>query len=526
MIRYLSLFAGGLLSACSVHEKLHDLDQQANQAAVHISDQQYEFYRDVDTRHQRSDSFIDQPWIVGRAEPLARDLSLAKPLRQHIHTTLVFGNQRLSLSEVAEKISVAAQLPVRVQAEALLTSSHFLRTSTTGGLTSTYTLNEPTKVLLNGVDEPLANILDRVCAQLDIYWRPYKTGIEFYKVDSQVFELKGLSLRASAHASLGSGGASQEGFSSQSGTQLQSSEHELMEVIRARVESLLTGVGKVSAVSGASTTLLVVDTPDVLAQVERYLQRENRNLSRRVRLLFEELTVELHDDSETAVSWGLLFDTARWSGSVSSPQQVAKNALTAGLQLAEGAFQNTEAVISAISSLGTVVRRNTIPVLSLNRRPVTHALRTTFSYVDRVESSPIVSHTGGTIPSISISQRDQTVGSLLTLIPEALDDGQIMLSVAYDNTTAQPLNTVSVGRGDQALEVQQLTVEGAGMVQQVILEPGRPLLISGFDRSEQLGAERRLNPGAPLLLGGISKHSAKSLRTIILLTAQVEEGVE
>src|SRR5690606_7916842 len=186
--------------------------------------------------------------------------------------------------------------------------------------------------------------------------------------------------------------------------------------------------------------------------------------------------------------------------------------------MGQGNFESSEAVVSAISTLGTVVRRNTVPVMSLNRRPVTHALRTTFSYIDKVESVPTTGYGGSTNYSSSVSQREQTVGSLLTLIPEALDDGQIMLSLAYDNTTAQPLTMTEVGKGAQAMAVQQLTVEGAGMVQHVILDPGKPLLISGFDRSEHIGHERRLNPGAPLMLGGADQHKSKSLRTVILLT--------
>ncbi|MCQ9616750.1 hypothetical protein L1889_08510 [Paenalcaligenes niemegkensis] len=527
MKRVYICITGALLSSCGVHERLKDLDQQAGHAATHISTQQHRFYEHIDERHRKSTPFVEQPWIVGRAQPLARDVTLPLPLRQDINTTLVFGNERLRLSEVAERITLATQIPVRIQPEALLPVTHFLKDSTRHASGVSFPPEDVMKIQLNGVAEPLASILDRVCAQFDIYWRQHNTGIEFYKVDSRVFELKGLSLRASSYAALGSGGSAgqgDDGFNSQSGIHLQSDEHELMEVVRARVESLLSGGGRVSALSGASPTLLVVDTPQTLERVGRYLQRENRNLSRRVRLLFEELTVELRDDSEAAVNWDVLFNASRFSASIASPATGLSNAFSSGLSLAQGSFQNSEAVVAAISTLGTVVRRNTVPVLTLNHRPVTHALRTTFTYIDRIESTPTVSYTGNTVHSTAVSQREQTVGSLLTLIPEALDDGQIMLSVAYDNTTAQPLSTIEVGRGDQALKVQQLTVEGAGMVQQVVLDAGRPLLISGFDRSEQSGGERRLNPGAPLITGGASTHASRHLRTIILLTAQVEEG--
>ncbi|CAM5204278.1 hypothetical protein CDEF62S_02829 [Castellaniella defragrans] len=89
-----------------------------------------------------------------------------------------------------------------------------------------------------------------------------------------------------------------------------------------------------------------------------------------------------------------------------------------------------------------LVRRSSVPMLSLNRRPVTHAVRTTFSYIDRVETTPLSGTNGLAVPAVSVNQKEETVGSLLTLLPDAQEDGQILLSLAYDNTVAQPLKTV------------------------------------------------------------------------------------
>src|SRR3546814_12369908 len=105
--------------------------------------------------------------------------------------------------------------------------------------------------------------------------------------------------------------------------------------------------------------------------------------------------------------------------------------------------------------VGRVVRRSSFPVLTQNRRPVTHAVRTTFSYIDKVQTTALGQSAGIALPSVSVSQREETVGSLLTLVPDAQDDGQILLSVAYDNTVAQPLKSVSFGSKDNPLQLQQ-----------------------------------------------------------------------
>jgi hypothetical protein len=164
-----------------------------------------------------------------------------------------------------------------------------------------------------------------------------------------------------------------------------------------------------------------------------------------------------------------------------------------------------------------------VPVLTLNRRPVTHAVRTTFSYIDQVQTTALASGTGLALPSVSVSQRDETVGSVLTLVPDAQGNGQVLLSVAYDNTVAQPLKTVTFGDRNNPLQLQQVTVDGNGTVQQVLLHPGQPLVISGFDRTQEQSEGRRLNPELPAILGGSDQASKQRLMTVIVMSAQVEE---
>jgi hypothetical protein len=180
-------------------------------------------------------------------------------------------------------------------------------------------------------------------------------------------------------------------------------------------------------------------------------------------------------------------------------------------------------VIRALSKVGKIVRRSSVPVLTLNRRPVTHAVRTTFSYIDQVQTTALASGTGMALPSVSVSQRDETVGSVLTLMPDAQGNGQVLLSVAYDNTVAQPLKSVTFGDKNNPLQLQQITVDGNGTVQQVLLYPGQPLVISGFDRIQEQAEGRRLNPGLPVILGGSDHASSQRLMTVIVMSAQVEE---
>src|SRR5690606_16441616 len=145
-----------------------------------------------------------------------------------------------------------------------------------------------------------------------VLWRYADERIEFYRTETRAFDVRALSLQGAAQASLGLRPASsREGFSSTSQTELSSTAHDPLSGIRARIEPFLSRAGVVVAEPGASATLIVTDTPDVLRRVSAFIDRENRALTRRVRLLFEELTVAIDESAEAGIDWDIVFAATR-----------------------------------------------------------------------------------------------------------------------------------------------------------------------------------------------------------------------
>jgi hypothetical protein len=129
------------------------------------------------------------------------------------------------------------------------------------------------------------------------------------------------------------------------------------------------------------------------------------------------------------------------------------------------------------------------------------------------------------VGSVTVSQKEETVGAFLTLVPDAQENGQVLLSVAYDNTVAQPLKSVVVGDPGSQLQIQQITIDGHGTVQQIALQTGQPMLISGFDSTHHESEQNRLTPETPILFGGANRAKQSRTATLIMVTAQVEEGL-
>ena len=521
----MGLAACCVLSGCALGDHMRQIATSVSSARTATHQNHAAFRRAIDdTEARRSAQEVTRPWLAGKAQPLAREISLPLALRANVATTLMFADGPQDLPSIAQRITAATQIPVHVRTDALLPQHLFQPRLGHGGQLPPAS-QAPATVSLAGAPQPLAQILDRIGARLGVMWRYVQGRIEFYRTETRVFNIRALTLNATADATLGlAGSRSTQGFVSTSQTSLKSSEHDVMAVVRARIEPFLSTAGVLVAESGASSTIVVTDTPDVLGRIASYLDHENRSLTRRVRLVFEEVTVLVHDHAEAGLDWNLVYSSAKIAAGLAMPGSALGEAGALSVGLTDGPFNGSDAIVRALSRVGQVVRRSSLPVLTLNRRPVTHAVRTTFSYIDKVQTSALASGTGMALPSVSVSQREETVGSLLTLVPDAQEDGQILLSVAYDNTVAQPLKSVTFGDKDHPLQLQQITIDGNGTVQQVALQPGQPLLIAGFDRSQNETEGRRLNPGIPMVLGGSDKATSQHLTTVMLVTAQVEEG--
>ena len=516
-----------VLSGCALQEKLAYLSASVAATTRHVDDHHDQFKGHISSlANRRAAQQVDRPWLVGEPLPLSREVSLPMALRANVKTTLVFSPDPQPLTVLAQRISRATQIPVHVRPEALLPQERFSpRLSGSEATGAVTTLVSASTMSLSGESQPLAKILDRIGATLGVHWRYDNGRIEFYRTETRIFSIRMLAQAAQSEASLGASRSGQgEGFVSSSSTRLQSERVDMFSVIKARIEPFLTKAGVAVAQEGASALVVVTDTPEALDQIAVYLERENLALTRRIRLVFEEVTLVSRDNSEAGLDWDLVFTSARLAASAASAGTAIAEAASLGAAMADGPFKGSAAIIKALGQVGQVVRRSSVPVLTLNRRPVTHAVRTTFSYIDKVQTTALGQGVESSLPTVSVSQKEETVGSLLTLIPDAQENGQILLSMAYDNTVAQPLKSVTFGDTANPLQLQQLTIDGNGTVQQLVLQPGQPVLVSGFDRTQDELDTRRLNPGLPMILGGSDRVASQALKTVIIITAQVEEG--
>lgn len=521
----LSLVASAaLLAACSSVKQQVSLDVEAanRDMAAHASRVREAV---MDSERQRiAAQDVARPYIVGRAIPMAREVTFPEPLKKNVQVTALFARDGVDLATAARQLSEAAGVPISVTADALMPAASFAP-RLSGSVQSPSAAG---RVLLSGLAQhtPLWTVLDEVARQAQVSWRVAGAGVELYRTETRVFKIAALAQLASATASLGRNAGQQAAFEAQSKTGFELTKQDQTAGVRSTVEAMLSVAGRL-VLAPESQTLIVTDTPAVLDRVSEYIEQTNKALSRRVRVMVEAIEVIAKDGTELGIDWNLFYSalSGNTTGNAVTPAGLG-SAQAGSLRIGVGGtgrWANSNVVIKALSEVGTVVSRRTFPFLTTSGRPITQALRSTFNYVDSVQATNTSGLTTSQ-PAPTVTQKEETVGTFVTLVPVAKDNGQIFLSLSFDVTSAEPLVPFSVGSGNAMVTVQQKTINGTGLVQEIPMRSGQTVVVGGVESLIGQNIERRLAPGAPLLAGGSDKSSINRSHMVLLVTAVTEEG--
>ncbi len=481
-----------------------------------------------------SDHEVNRPFVAGKSVPLAREVTLPHALRQGVKTEIVFrGSSRTDLAAAAMALSTAIGVPVRVRPDALMPASNF---GPRGGGAAAgadpagagSTINMPSGELL------AADVLDSMTAQTSNYWKFEGGVVEIYRLVTRSFEIHAQHGKTSVATGLGRAGVQGGSFESTSQTKVDQANMDPLLEMRATVEGMLSRGG--SVVIG-SNSMVVTDTKENMDRITTYIEGQNKALTRRIRLMFEAIEVTSRDNNELGLNWDIVFNRlARMPGGnlVNSLTNVLSPTSLASAQAGQASFavsgnsmfSGSQLLLKALSDVGSVVNHTRVPMMTLNRRPVQYAVRTNFDYVSSIQVNTVAS-SAGTTTAPAITQKEETVGTVLTVTPSAFGDGQIIMNLAYDNTTLRSLEPYSAGgkSGDASSTVQQRTIDGSGTVQSVSIRSGQTLVISGIEKVTNQFDQRRLDKDVPLLFGGSDRNKSSRTTTVLLVTATSEDGI-
>ena len=385
----------------------------------------------------------------------------------------------------------------------------------------------------------LSGLLSQIATDLDLLWYYDKDSIVFYETETRTYTLYALGTDVSYQSSVQTDDGNQ--------VSLESTLKEWDEV-----ESTISSIVNASknaqfTVSRSLGTITVTASPSVLNRVSDYIAKQNRRLSQLVTIDVKVLQVSLSNESAFGLNLAAAINSASGLNIVANPKNnlatteassmnvaVLSNtvsALTGATHLdasgnvVEGAYTNdqikngsmarmagTNALIEALAKQGKVSLVTNVGVTTRNNRvaPVTNT-RTT-GYIKRFES-----RTFTTVESSTVDQDNLETGFSMQLLPNILENGKILLLFKMSIRELLRMSTQTIGE----VTLQLPEVEERSFMQEVIMESGQMLVVSGFEK--QKNNDTRYGLGDPdfMALSGSRETAASREVLVVILTPQV-----
>lgn len=347
----------------------------------------------------------------------------------------------------------------------------------------------------------VSGLLDAVTSRLGLSWRHRDGVISVFHLDTRMYRIEAIpstsrmesvvhsGARSAAGVSTvgGSGGGSGDssgGISGSSGSNQQTSVElatDFMGDLENTVEQMLTpGAGRM-ALSRASGSLSVTDTPETLDRISLYVDEVNKFTTKQVLLNVKVLSVTLSKRDELGINWNAIYTSLADQYGLGLANAVtgggASDMINGSVSILEGnsRFSGSELVVNALAQEGKVSVLTEPSVTTLNLEPVPVQVARQVSYLERVE----LGQTAQVGSTTSLTPGSVTTGFNMMLLPHILDDSEtVLLQFAMNLSSLDNLRTVS--SGGSTIEIPE--IDNRIFNQKVRLRSNETLIISGFEQ--------------------------------------------
>ena len=462
-------------------------------------------------------SMSEGVWLGDRSTLVEHKNNLPKQYETDTGVTILL-NEPVTLQVLANNINSITQIPVKIDSQV-----------------ASDKLKKTMNIAYTG---KLSGLLSQVATDLDLLWYYDKTSIVFYETETKTFTLYALGTDVSYQSSVQTDDGNQ--------VFLESTLKEWDEV-ESTIASI---VGKSENanfnVSRSLGTITVTAPPSVLNRVGDYIARQNRRLSQLVTIDVKVLQVSISNDSAFGLNLAAAINSASGLNIVANPKNnlatteassmniaVLSNAASAltgmthteGGNTVSGAYTQDQinngslsgmagstALIEALAKQGKVSLVTNVGVTTRNNRVAPVNNTKTTGYIKRFESRNFT-----TVESSTVDQDSLETGFSMQLLPNVLENGKILL--LFRMSVRELLKMSSQTIGEVTLQLPE--VEERGFMQEVIMESGQMLVVSGFEK--QTNNDTRYGLGDPdfMMLSGSRETASQRDVLVVILTPQV-----
>ena len=384
----------------------------------------------------------------------------------------------------------------------------------------------------------LSGLLSQVATDLDLLWYYDKNSIVFYETETKTFTLYALGTEVAYQTSVSTDDSNE--------VSLESTLKEWDEVENAISSIIGKSENADFTVSRSLGTITVTASPSVLARVGEYIDRQNKRLSQLITIDVKVLQVTISNDSAFGLNLAAAINSTSGLNIVANPKNnlasteassmniaVLSNTISAltgathmeNGQVVDGAYTQdkimngslsgaagSNALIEALAKQGKVSLVTNVGVTTRSNRVAPVSNTRTTGYIKRFESRNFT-----TVESSTVDQDDLETGFTMQLLPNVLENGKILLLFRMSVRELLRMSTQTIGE----VTLQLPEVEERSFMQEVIMESGQMLVVSGFEK--QTSEDTRYGLGDPdfMALSGSRETSATREVLVVILTPQV-----
>ena len=447
-------------------------------------------------------------WLGNKSTLLEHKNSLPSKFETDTGVTILL-NEPVTLQVLANDINSITGIPVKIDSQV-----------------DAEKLKKTVDVAYTG---KLSGLLSQIATDLDLLWYYDKSSIVFYETETRTYTLYALGTDVSYQSSVQTDTGNH--------VSLESTLKEWDEV-EATISSIVNSSKNAQfTVSRSLGTITVTATPSVLNRVGEYIAKQNRRLSQLVTIDVKVLQVSLTNESAFGLNLTAAVNSVSGLNIVASPTMpsiaeasqlnvaVLSNTLAqtaTGIantysndQIQNGSMARiagSKALIEALAKQGKVALVTNVGVTTRNNRvaPVTNTKTT--GYIRRFESRNFT-----TVESSTVDQDNLETGFSMQLLPNILDNGKILLMFRMSIRELLKMESKQIG----AVTLQLPEVEERSFMQEVIMESGQMLVLSGFEKQKNNDTRYGLGDADFMALSGSREANATREVLVVILTPQV-----
>jgi Flp pilus assembly secretin CpaC len=514
---FIGLLGAVILSGCAYQDSAK-VAASVDQDFINVYDA-FEMAKNPTAKVASADtvSMSEGVWLGDKSMLIDHKNDLPKQFETDSGITILL-NEPVTLQVLANNINSITRIPVKIDSQVAQDK-----------------LRKTMNIAYTG---KLSGLLSQVATDLDLLWYYDKTTIVFYETETRTFTLYALGTDVSYQSSVQTDNGNQ--------VYLESTLKEWDEVESTIASIIGKSENANFNVSRSLGTITVTAPPSVLARVGDYIARQNKRLSQLVTIDVKVLQVSIANDSAFGLNLAAAINSASGIDIVANPKNnlatteassmniaVLSNTVSAlsgathmengssvpGAytqdQINNGSLSNlagSTALIEALAKQGKVSLVTNVGVTTRNNRvaPVNNTKST--GYIKRFESRNFT-----TVESSTVDQDNLETGFSMQLLPNILENGKILL--LFRMSVRELLKMASQTIGEVTLQLPE--VEERSFMQEVIMESGQMLVVSGFEK--QTNNDTRYGLGDPdfMLLSGSRETASQRDVLVVILTPQV-----